>query len=83
MQRRVMIDRLTYDPEVMDAALDYAQNNQIPEKSHYWPSHWLCKRNNTIVFSNGLLGFATKLARIISRLIYRGRILIEKEKGNY
>jgi glycerol-3-phosphate O-acyltransferase len=30
MQRRVMIDRLTYDPEVMDAALDYAQNNQIP-----------------------------------------------------
>ena len=32
MQRRVMIDRLTYDPEVMDAALDYAQNNQIPEK---------------------------------------------------
>ena len=79
MQRRVMIDRLTYDPEVMDAALDYAQNNQIPEKVIIDEVAGYAKEIIPSFSAMAYFGFATKLARIISRLIYRVN-LDEKEK---
>ena len=78
-QRRVMIDRLTYDPEVMDAALDYAQNNQIPEKVIIDQVTGYAKEIIPSFSAMAYFGFATKLARIISRLIYRVN-LDEKEK---
>ena len=80
MQRRVMIDRLTYDPEVMDLALEYAQNNKIPEKVIIDEVARYAKEIIPSFSAMAYFGFATKLARVISRLIYRVN-LDEKEKA--
>ena len=71
MQRRVMIDRLVYDSEVMDAAIEYAQNNQIPEKVVIDEVATYAREIIPSFSAMAYFGFAIRLARLISKLIYR------------
>ena len=80
MQRRVMIDRLTYDSEVMDAAIEYAQNNQIPEKVVIDEVANYAKEIIPSFSAIAYFGFAIRVARLISKLIYRVKLGPEEKK---
>ena len=80
MQRRVMIDRLTYDSEVMDATIEYAQNNQIPEKVVIDEVANYAKEIIPSFSAIAYFGFAIRVARLISKLIYRVKLGPEEKK---
>lgn len=80
MQRRVMIDRLTYDAEVMDAAIEYAQSNQIPEKVVIDEVASYAREIIPSFSAIAYFGFAIRLARLISKLIYRVNLGPEEKR---
>ena len=80
MQRRVMIDRLVYDSEVMDAAIEYAQNNQIPEKVVIDEVATYAREIIPSFSAMAYFGFAIRLARLISKLIYRVNLGLEEKQ---
>lgn len=73
-QRRVMVDRLAYDPKVIEAILEHCQIEQVP----YPVAEQMAYRYaNEIVPSfsaMGYFGFAIKAARWLSRALYRVRL---------
>ena len=80
MQRRVMIDRLTYDSEVMDAAIEYAQDNNIPEKVVIDEVENYAKEIIPSFSAMAYFSFAIRLARLISKLIYRVNLGSEEKQ---
>ena len=80
MQRRVMIDRLTYDSEVMDAAIEYAQDNKIPEKVVIDEVENYAKEIIPSFSAMAYFSFAIRLARLISKLIYRVNLGSEEKQ---
>lgn len=73
-KRRIMVDRLAYDPKVIEAIVEHSQEEQVPYRV---AEHMAYRYANEIVpsFSAiGYFGFAIKASRWLSRALYRVRL---------
>jgi len=73
-KRRIMVDRLAYDPQVIDAIVEHSRTEGVP---YPVAEHMAYRYANEIVpsFSAlGYFGFAIKLTRWLSRALYRVRL---------
>ena len=79
-KRRVLIDRLVYDPQVVAAANDYARDNKVPrevamvEVQRY--AREIVPTFNAYIYFR--VGYS--IARVIARLLYRVRLGYADEK---
>ncbi len=73
-KRRIMVDRLAYDPQVIEAIVAHSRDEHVP---YPVAEHMAYGYANEIVpsFSAlGYFGFAIKLTRWLSRALYRVRL---------
>ncbi|NOX41936.1 MAG: glycerol-3-phosphate acyltransferase [Alphaproteobacteria bacterium] len=73
-RRRVMIDRLTHDPKVMEAVAEFAKAEGIPDdvaaqKASVY-AHEIVPSFSAFTY----FGFAIKLSRFLSQALYRVRV---------
>jgi glycerol-3-phosphate O-acyltransferase len=73
-QRRVMIDRLAYDPKVIDAIVEHAQTEQVPYPVAEHMAYRYAREIVPSFSALGYFGFAIKLTRWLSRTLYRVRL---------
>ncbi|WP_428830149.1 1-acyl-sn-glycerol-3-phosphate acyltransferase, partial [Cereibacter changlensis] len=74
MRRQDMIVRLVHDPKVMQAVVDYAHENGVPESVAFDKARSYAREIVPAFSASVYFGFATRAARRISRLLYRVRI---------
>lgn len=73
LERRVMIDRLTYDPQVMEAVLAHAKANDLPQELAIARARAYAREIVPSFSAFAYFGFATRAARFVARLLYRVR----------
>lgn len=74
MRRQDMIARLTYDPQVMQAVLDHAQESGMPESVAFQEARTYAREIVPGFSALVYFGFATRAARWLSRALYRVRV---------
>ncbi len=79
-KRRVMIDRLAYDPQVIDAIVAHSQAEQIPYPVVEQMAHRYAREIVPSFSATGYFGVAIKVARWLSRSLYRVRLGYVDEK---
>lgn len=79
-KRRVMIDRLAYDPQVIDAIIEHSQTEQIPYPVVEQMAHRYAREIVPSFSAIGYFGVAIKVARWLSRSLYRVRLGYVDEK---
>ena len=73
-QRRVMIDRLAYDPKVIEAIVEHSQTEQVPYRVSEHMAYRYAKEIVPSFSAMGYFGFAIKASRWLSRALYRVRL---------
>lgn len=73
-KRRVMIDRLAYDPQVIEAIVEHSQAEQIPYPVVEQMAHKYAREIVPSFSATGYFGVAIKIARWLSRSLYRVRL---------
>lgn len=80
-RRRVMIDRLAYDPKVIQAILEYSQEEGVP----YQVAEQMVYRYASEIVPSfsalGYFGFAIRAAKWLSKALYRVRLGYIDEKA--
>jgi len=74
MRRQDMIVRLIYDPQVMAAVVDYAHENGMPESVAFQQARSYAREIVPAFSAATYFGFAIRLARWLSRGLYRVRL---------
>ncbi len=73
-KRRVMIDRLAYDPQVIEAIIEHSQTEQVPYPVVEEMAHRYAREIVPSFSATGYFGIAIKIARWLSRSLYRVRL---------
>ena len=73
-RRYDMIQRLTYDPEVTQAIVEHARENNIPENVAFEKAQWYAREIVPSFSATAYFTFGTRLARWISKSLYRIRL---------
>jgi glycerol-3-phosphate O-acyltransferase len=73
-KRRVMIDRLAYDPQVIEAIVAHAQSEQIPYPVVEQMAHRYAREIVPSFSATWYFSIAIKIARWLSRSLYRVRL---------
>ncbi len=73
-KRRVMIDRLAYDPQVIEAIVEHSQAEKVPYPVVEQMAHKYAREIVPSFSAAGYFGVAIKLARWLSRSLYRVRL---------
>lgn len=73
-KRRVMIDRLAYDPQVIEAIVEHAQTEQIPYPVVEQMAHRYAREIVPSFSATWYFSIAIKTARWLSRSLYRVRL---------
>lgn len=73
-RRHDMIQRLSYDPEVSRAVHDHAREHGIPEEVAFQEAKAYAREIVPSFSASAYFGFAIRLARFISRALYRVRL---------
>lgn len=73
-KRQVMIDRLAYDPQVIKAIVEHSQTEQIPYPVVEKMAHSYAREIVPSFSAMGYFGVAIKIARWMSRSLYRVRL---------
>jgi len=73
-KRRVMIDRLSYDPQVIEAIIEHARVEQMPYPVVERMAHRYAREIVPSFSATGYFGIAIKIARWLSRSLYRVRL---------
>lgn len=73
-QRRVMIDRLLYDPKVMDAVTDHAIEHEIPREVAAEKAGTYAREIVPSFSVFAYFGFAIRVCRMVSEALYRVRL---------
>lgn len=73
-KRRVMIDRLSYDPQVIEAIIEHARIVQMPYPVVERMAHRYAREIVPSFSATGYFGIAIKIARWLSRSLYRVRL---------
>ena len=74
MQRQDMIVRLSYDPQVMQAVVEHAHETGVPESVAFQQARAYAREIVPSFSATVYFGVAIKLARWLSRLLYRVRL---------
>jgi len=74
MQRRVMIERLAYDPAVIEAVLEHAKTEAVPYRVAEHMAYRYAREIVPSFSAIGYFGFAIKATRWLSRALYRVRL---------
>ncbi len=74
MERQDMIARLIYDPHVMEAVVEHAQSNGIPESVAFEQARRYAREIVPSFSATVYFGFATRAARWLSGIFYRVRL---------
>ena len=80
-RRRVMIDRLAYDPQVIEAIIEHAQSEQIPYPVVEQMAHRYAREIVPSFSATWYFSIAIKIARWLSRSLYRVRLGYVDEKA--
>lgn len=80
-QRRVMIDRLAYDPHVIEAIIEHAQAEQMPYPVVEQMAHRYAREIVPSFSATWYFSIAIKIARWLSRSLYRVRLGYVDEKA--
>ena len=73
-KRQVLIDRLTFDPEVLNAAQEYAKEAGVPREVAVEKVKRYAREIVPSFSAYAYFGIGTRLARRISQMLYRVRI---------
>ncbi len=73
-RRYDMIQRLTYDPEVTQAIVEYARDNNVPENVAFEKAQWYAREIVPSFSATAYFTIGTRLARWISKSMYRIRL---------
>jgi glycerol-3-phosphate O-acyltransferase len=73
-RRRVMIDRLAYDPQVIEAIIEHSQTEKVPYRVSEHMAYRYAKEIVPSFSAIGYFGFAIKATRWLSRALYRVRL---------
>lgn len=73
-KRRVMIDRLAYDPQVLEAIIEHSQTEHVPYRVSEHMAYSYAKEIVPSFSAIGYFGFAIKATRWLSRALYRVRL---------
>lgn len=73
-KRRVMIDRLAYDPQVIEAVIEHSQTEQVPYRVSEHMAYRYAKEIVPSFSAIGYFRFAIKATRWLSRALYRVRL---------
>jgi glycerol-3-phosphate O-acyltransferase len=74
MRRQDMIMRLLYDPKVMEAVVEYAREQQMPESVAFQQARSYAREIVPGFSTAAYFGFAIRVARKLSRGLYKVRL---------
>ncbi len=74
MQRRVMVERLAYDPQVIEAVLEHSKTEGVPYRVAEHMAYRYAREIVPSFSAMGYFGFAIKATRWLSRALYRVRL---------
>ncbi|WP_114964364.1 1-acyl-sn-glycerol-3-phosphate acyltransferase [Alkalilacustris brevis] len=74
MRRQDMIVRLIYDPHVMEAVVDYAHEEGVPESVAFQQARSYAREIVPSFSASTYFGFAIRIARALSRALYMVRL---------
>ena len=74
MQRRVMVERLAYDPQVIEAVLEHSKTEGVPYRVAEHMAYGYAREIVPSFSAMGYFGFAIKATRWLSRALYRVRL---------
>ena len=81
MRRQDMIVRLIYDPQVMEAVVEYAHENGMPESVAFQQARSYAREIVPAFSASTYFGFAIRLARWLSRGLYKVRLGPQDEQA--
>ena len=73
-RRKIMIDRLTHDPKVMEAVTEHARTENIPHEIVVKTAERYAREIVPSFSASAYFGFAIRASRFISKAMYRVRI---------
>ena len=73
-RRKIMVDRLIHDPKVMEAVVDHAKSENIPQEVAHDTAERYAKEIVPSFSALTYFGFGTKAARFISNALFRVRL---------
>lgn len=73
LKRQDTIQRLVYDPKVIEAVADYARENDVREDVAFEVAHRYAREIVPSFSATAYFGFATRAARLLARAFYRVR----------
>ena len=73
-RRRILVDRLAYDPQVINAIVEHTKSEAVPYRVAEQRAHRYANEIVPSFSAIGYFGFAIKAARWLSRLLYRVRL---------
>ena len=73
-RRKIMIDRLTHDPKVMEAVAEHAKAENIPHEIVVKTAERYAREIVPSFSASAYFGFAIRASRFISKAMYRVRI---------
>lgn len=73
-RRYDMIQRLSYDPKVMEAISDYASSEGVPEQVAFEKAQSYAREIVPSFSASAYFGFGTKLAKLLANGLYRVRL---------
>ncbi|WP_092888177.1 1-acyl-sn-glycerol-3-phosphate acyltransferase [Roseicitreum antarcticum] len=74
MRRKDMIIRLIYDPQVMEAVVEYARENNVPESVAFQCARSYAREIVPAFSAATYFGFAIRVTRRLSRALYKVRL---------
>lgn len=74
MRRQDMILRLIYDPQVMEAVVEHARENNVPESVAFQRARSYAREIVPAFSAATYFGFAIRVARRLSRSLYKVRL---------
>ena len=80
-RRHDTIQRLIYDPEVVEAVVDYAREHKVPENVAFETAHDYAREIVPSFSATAYFTIGTRLARWLSRSLYRIRLGSFDRKG--
>lgn len=73
-RRKIMIDRLTHDPKVVEAVVEYANTENIPQDIAQDSAERYAREIVPSFSASTYFGFGTRISRFISNALYRVRL---------
>ena len=81
LERHDRILRLVYDPKVMEAVVDHAREQGIPENVAFQKAHRYAREIVPGFSASVYFGFSVRMARWLSRLLYTVRVTAQDDEA--